>query len=85
MIIFRIETEDGVYDSPSLTGAKTITKPNEYIQAVAPDGLTVLGRALKEDATPLWAAMIGEKYGYDYKISPQRPLGFYRPEDTPNK
>lgn len=84
MIIFRLVTEDGVYDSHSLKGVKTITKPDEYIQAVAPDGLTVLGRALKEDATPLWAATIGEKYGYDYKIERPRPLGFYQPEVTTN-
>ena len=38
MIIFRVETKYGVYDAYTLRDAKMNSKPQDHIQAVAPDG-----------------------------------------------
>ena len=44
MIIFRVETRYGIHDADSLRQAKANSKPGDHIQAVAPDGLTILSR-----------------------------------------
>ena len=68
MIIFRVETRYGVHDANTLRGAKASSKPQDHIQAVAPDGLTILSRVTRRGATPSWAIKVCEKYGLDCEI-----------------
>ena len=68
MIIFRVETKFGVHDASTLRGAKASSKPQDHIQAVAPDGLTILSRVTRRGATPSWAIKVCEKYGFDCEI-----------------
>lgn len=68
MIIFRVETRYGVHDANTLRGAKASSKPQDHIQAVAPDGLTILSRVSRRGATPSWAIKVCEKYGLDCEI-----------------
>ena len=68
MIIFRVETRYGVHDARTLRWAKATSKPQDHIQAVAPDGLTILSRVTRRGATPSWAIKVCEKYGFDCKI-----------------
>ena len=68
MIIFRIETKYGVHDARTLRDAKMNSKPQDHIQAVAPDGLTILSRVARRSATPSWAIKVCEKYGFDCEI-----------------
>ena len=68
MIIFRVETRYGVHDANTLRGAKASSKPQDHIQAVAPDGLTILSRVARRSATPSWAIKVCEKFGFDCKI-----------------
>ena len=68
MILFRIETMYGTRDAYSLREAKANSKPSDHIQAVAPDGLTILSRVARKAATPSWAIRICEKFGFDCKI-----------------
>ena len=68
MIIFRVETRYGVHDANTLRGAKASSKPQDHIQAVAPDGLTILSRVTRRGATPSWAIRVCEKYGLDCEI-----------------
>lgn len=68
MIIFRVETRYGIHDADSLREAKANSKPSDHIQAVAPDGLTILSRVVRKSATPSWAIRICEKFGFDCKI-----------------
>lgn len=65
MIIFRVETKYGVHDARTLREAKTNSKPQDHIQAVAPDGLTILSRVSRRGATPSWAIRVCEKFGFD--------------------
>ena len=65
MIIFRIETQYGVHDAHTLREAKMKSKPHDYIQAVAPDGITILSRVSRRSATPSWAIRVCEKFGFD--------------------
>ena len=68
MIIFRVETRYGVHDARTLRGAKASSKPQDHIQAVAPDGLAILSRVSRRGATPSWAIKVCEKYGLDCEI-----------------
>ena len=68
MIIFRVETRYGVHDARTLRWAKATSKPQDHIQAVAPDGLTILSRVTRRGATPSWAIKVCERYGFDCKI-----------------
>ena len=68
MIIFRVETKYGVHDARTLRWAKATSKPQDHIQAVAPDGLTILSRVTRRGATPSWAIKVCERYGFDCKI-----------------
>ena len=68
MIIFRVETRYGVHDASTLRGAKASSKPQDHIQAVAPDGLTILSRVTRRGATPSWAIKVCERYGLDCEI-----------------
>ena len=68
MIIFRVETKFGVHDARTLRGAKASSKPQDHIQAVAPDGLTILSRVSRRGATPSWAIKVCDKYGLDCEI-----------------
>ena len=68
MLLFRVETRYGVHDAYSLREAKANSKPIDHIQAVAPDGLTILSRVARKSATPSWAIRICEKFGFDCKI-----------------
>lgn len=68
MIIFRVETKFGVHDAHTLRGAKANSKPQDHIQAVAPDGLTILSRVARRSATPSWAIRVCEKYGLGCEI-----------------
>ena len=68
MIIFRVETRYGVHDARTLRWAKATSKPQDHIQAVEPDGLTILSRVTRRGATPSWAIKVCEKYGFDCKI-----------------
>lgn len=68
MIIFIVETRYGIHDADSLREAKAHSKPSDHIQAVAPDGLTILSRVVRKSATPSWAIRICEKFGFDCKI-----------------
>ena len=68
MIIFRVETRYGVYDARTLRGAKASSKPQDHIQAVAPDGVTILSRVTRSGATPSWAIKVCDKYGLDCEI-----------------
>ena len=68
MIIFRVETRYGVHDANTLRGAKASSKPQDHIQALAPDGLTILSRVTRRGATPSWAIKVCEKYGLDCEI-----------------
>ena len=68
MIIFRVETRYGVHDARTLRGAKASSKPQDHIQAVAPDGLTILSRVTRRGATPSWAIKVCERYGLDCEI-----------------
>ena len=47
MLIFRVETRYGIHDADSLREAKANSKPSDHIQAVAPDGLTILSRVVR--------------------------------------
>ena len=68
MIIFRVETKFGVHDARTLRWAKATSKPQDHIQAVAPDGLTILIRVTRRGATPSWAIKVCDKYGLDCEI-----------------
>ena len=68
MIIFRVETRYGIHDADSLRQAKANSKPSDHIQAVAPDGLTILSRVSRRGATPSWAIRVCEKYGLECEI-----------------
>ena len=68
MIIFRVETRYGIHDADSLRQAKANSKPSDHIQAVAPDGLTILSRVSRMGATPSWAIRVCEKYGLKCEI-----------------
>ena len=68
MIIFRVETKYGVHDARTLRGAKASSKPQDHIQAVAPDGLTILSRVTRRGATPSWAIKVCERYGLGCEI-----------------
>lgn len=68
MIIFRVETRYGIHDADSLRQAKANSKPSDHIQAVAPDGLTILSRVSRMGATPSWAIRVCEKYGLECEI-----------------
>ena len=68
MIIFRVETRYGIHDADSLRQAKANSKPSDHIQAVAPDGLTMLSRVSRRGATPSWAIRVCEKYGLECEI-----------------
>ena len=68
MIIFRVETRYGIHDADSLRQAKANSKPSDHIQAVAPDGLTILSRVSRMGATPSWAIRLCEKYGLECQI-----------------
>lgn len=65
MIIFRIETKYGVHDAYTLREAKKNSKPQDHIQAVASDGITILSRVTRRGATPSWANKVCEKFGFD--------------------
>ena len=65
MIIFRVETRYGIWDAYSLREAKENSSPSDHIQAVAPDGLTVLSRVVRKSATPSWAIKICKKFGFN--------------------
>lgn len=68
MLIFRIETMYGTHDADSLREAKANSKPSDHIQAVAPDGLTILSRVTRRGATPSWAIRVCEKWGVECRI-----------------
>ena len=68
MLLFRVETRYGVHDAYSLREAKANSKPSDHIQAVAPDGLTILSRVVRKSATPSWAIRVCEKFGLGCKI-----------------
>lgn len=68
MIIFRVETRYGIHDADSLRQAKANSKSSDHIQAVAPDGLTILSRVSRMGATPSWAIRVCEKYGLECEI-----------------
>ena len=68
MLLFRVETRYGVHDADSLREAKANSKPSDHIQAVAPDGLTILSRVTRRGATPSWAIRVCEKWGVECRI-----------------
>ena len=68
MLIFRVETMYGTRDADSLREAKANSKPSDHIQAVAPDGITILSRVARKYATASWAIRVCEKFGFDCKI-----------------
>ena len=68
MLLFRVETKYGVHDADSLREAKANSKPSDHIQAVAPDGLTILSRVTRRGATPSWAIRVCEKWGVECRI-----------------
>ena len=68
MLIFRVETRYGIHDADSLRKAKATSKPSDHIQAVAPDGLTILSRVTRRGATPSWAIRVCEKWGVECRI-----------------
>lgn len=68
MLIFRVETRYGIHDANSLREAKAHSKPSDHIQAVAPDGLTILSRVTRRGATPSWAIRVCEKWGVECRI-----------------
>ena len=68
MLLFRVETRYGVHDADSLREAKATSNPSDHIQAVAPDGLTILSRVARKSATPSWAIRVCEKWGLECRI-----------------
>ena len=68
MLIFRVETMYGIHDADSLREAKANSKPSDHIQAVVPDGLTILSRVTRRGATPSWAIRVCEKWSEKCRI-----------------
>ena len=68
MIIFRVETKYGVHDARTLRWAKATSKPQDHIQAVAPDGLAILSRVSRRGPTPPSGIKVCDKSGIDGEV-----------------